>query len=171
MEEVREKYEEILGKVLDRVQEKHDELDCLDIHAKNDGMNLGIGKTGYWTSGLWIGGIRIENLTSEDEDAPYAMVLVNYPKKSLDLEMAERNLRAAAKRILPKEDFRRLDSEASSGYADISYYLREPRHKLLGLLNGDGSAFIDCMVAHFESMAKFIPVLDKIFQVGKKNRK
>ncbi len=177
MEEVREEYKAILSTVLDRVQEKYGELDRLDIHAKNDNLNLGIGKTmwssaRHWTSGLWIGGIRIENLTSEEGFAPYAMVLINRPKKAINLEMAERKLSAAAERILPKEEFRRLDSSASSTQAYISYYLREPRHKLLGLLlKGDGSGYVDYMAAQFESMAKFIPVFDRIFQAAKKKKR
>jgi hypothetical protein len=172
MDEVREEYKAILRRVLDRVREKHDTLDCDEIHAK-DGM-IGIGRTawpttkGWWISGLWLGGIGIDNLTMEDEEAPYAMVRINHPKKAINLEVAERKLRAAAKNILTREDFRHLDSEVSSGEANISYYLREPRHKLLGLLNGDGNAFVDLMVAHFETLTDFIAVLDRIFQVGRK---
>jgi hypothetical protein len=160
------------------VRKKHKELDRLEIHAQRKDLTLGIGRM-LWashkkhtTSGLWIGGIRIENLTSEDKYAPRAMVRINYPTQSIDMPMSERTLRAAAEDILATEDFSQLDSEVNLKNAEISYPLREPRDKRLDfLLKGDEIAFIDCLAAHFEAMVGFIPVLDEIFQVGKNKDK
>ena len=54
--------------------------------------------------------------------------------------------------------------------ADIWYPLPEPRHELLGmLLNNQSPAFIDCIVANLETLARFIPVMDEI-SLGNKQK-
>ena len=46
----------------------------------------------------------------------------------------------------------------------ISYYLPEKRTELLEMiLKDDGQEFVDCLVKHFESFVRFIPVLDEVF--------
>ena len=44
MKAVREKYVALFEKVLDRVQDKHPDLDCREIHLDKDGLNVGLGK-------------------------------------------------------------------------------------------------------------------------------
>jgi hypothetical protein len=174
---VREKYKALLRDAADVVQAEHNELDHSEIHAVSDDVVLGIGKSGwgtrkgYWQSGLWLGGIWIDNLMSDDEDPPYVCVFVNHPTLAIDLESSGRILFAAARRILPAGDFRRVECGASGGLASISYHLSLGRRDLLGLLCGDGNGFVNRLAAEMRLLVKFVPALDKIFRLGRrKNR-
>ncbi len=52
-----------------------------------------------------------------------------------------------------------------------SYELTESRKELLELLANDLDQFIERMVAHFETLAGFIPALDEIFEKTTRKRK
>ncbi|MGO9111294.1 MAG: hypothetical protein ACLP9L_18870 [Thermoguttaceae bacterium] len=179
MKTVRAKYKEMFETVLEDVQDKYPELDRTEIHLANDGYNVGIGKDAawptkpnWWTSGFWLSGIRMENLTSEDEEAPCKVVLLNKPQGVEDLEWAKDRLCEAAERILTKDELPHLESDSSGGVASIFVPLGESRERLLELLLADEArGFVGCMVAHFESMMAFIPVLDEIYKGSKRIRK
>jgi hypothetical protein len=174
MKAVRQKYSSVLEKVLDIFQDQHDELDSRDIRPTNDGVNIGIGKKtwrrtkpNYYISGFWIGEIRIEDLTSEEEDSPDKTVLVNHPDVTIDLDAARKKLRDAAKSILSKEELRRADLDWGKGIAGITYPIMQPRAELFELLITDDSrSFVSCVVAHLESMVKFTSIVDEIFKKG-----
>ena len=168
-------------KVLEKVQEEHTELDCPAMHfaAGNAGLNVGIGKSDWpgnypqWPSGFWLGALRLEDLASEEEELPYAMVYIA-PPKNIQIDPAEAADKFAkeAKGILAKEDFDRVEDWSGKREAQIYCLLPQLRRDLLDLLkNDDGSGFIECMVAHFDLLAKFAPVVDEIFQVSKRSRK
>jgi len=189
MKAVRANYETMFETVLEDVQNKHPELDRTKIFLRHDRHNVrqtkscfqyGIGKDAAWptrgghsTSGFWLGGIRIENLTSEDEVAPYKMVRLNYPQGITDLKAAEGRLCVAAKQILTKDELHHLEHHSGRNEAYISVPLGESRGRLLELLlaGDEARGFVDCMVAHFESMMAFIPVLDEIYKGSKRTRK
>jgi hypothetical protein len=62
--------------------------------------------------------------------------------------------------------------EPEAGYVHVWYSFPQSRHDVLALLlKDDPKEFVQCMVGHFETLAKFIPVIDDIFQVGKRKRK
>jgi hypothetical protein len=181
---MRKKYKEVLDKVLAEVRKKHRELDhdglILNIDEEDDDarniITIGVSKN-EWSSndrkqptGLWLSGIAFGPLIVEREISPCANVFI-YPGKDskLDLPEVTRKLEDAATRILPEIEFRR---EPEAGTACIYYSLPETQKKLLELLLKDESrGFISCLVAHFNNLAKFIPVVDKLFQKGKRNGK
>jgi hypothetical protein len=183
MESMRNKYREVFDKVLERVQEQHKELDCSAMHfaAGDDGINVAVGKSTWpcrypkWPSGLWLSRVRLDDVASEPEYPPGACIWIRPPVQSgLDLKKAANKLREAARQVLPKGALK--DFEVDEGKSDASIWyplLPESRQELLAMVKKeDGSAeFIDCMVTHFELLAKFIPVIDEIFQTGKRSRK
>jgi len=181
---MREKYKVVLGKVLAGVRKKHQELDhqgmSLNIDEDDDDqrdiITIGVSKK-EWSSmernqptGLWLSGIAFGPLIMEREISPNANVFI-YPRKESKLDLAEvmGELEDAARRILRDVQFRR---EPEPGIACIQYSLPETQKKLLELLLKDESRpFINCLVSHFDTLAEFIPVIDKIFQQGKRNAK
>lgn len=180
MKAVREKYAEILNTALDKVTERHKTLDSRAIETRDKWkFKVGIGNKSWpsmysmWPSGFWLGCIGLRHLTSEDGDAPYACVWLN-PLKSaeLDLKAAVQRLCEAAKTILAQEQLKNVGQTVKKDEADIWYPLPEPRDKLLGMiLNNQSRELLDCIVAHFETLAKFIPVMDEIAQTNRRTGK
>jgi hypothetical protein len=177
MKAIREKYAAIFEKVLDKVQEKHEELDSRETRLTNDGVNVGIGKKSwrskptYFISGFWIGEVRIQDLTSEDEDAPDKTIWINHPEGAVDIEEARKKLRESAMSILSKEELRRADFDSGKGIAGVTYPIIQSRAELLELLIKDEArGFISCMVAHFESMTGFTAIVDEIYDAGNGGR-
>ena len=171
MTAVRDKYGQILDAALDKLRQRYSELDHKGIHLTDEwDLNVGIGKESWpstypkWPSGIWLGCLTLDHLTSEDADTPFACVWYNPPKSAgIDLDRAVKRMLEAAKTILTKELPHRVKEEVLRSEANIWYPLPESRHELLEmLLNNKSSAFIDCILAHFETLAKFIPVMDEI---------
>lgn len=134
-----------------------------------DGLCCGVGKQAWhtrdhWTSGLWICGIGIDNLTCEDATAPYAMILVNYPSNQIDLQAAREELERTAEGCLPSEDFHRLESDVSSHSTYIWWRPHQLRRdELLSFRERGIDWFIEHIADYFEQpMAVFIPILDQI---------
>jgi hypothetical protein len=178
MIEVREKYTSIIERALDAVQKRHSELDSRELHLKNDGVNAGLGKKSWLTksnwfiSGFWLGEIRLDDLTSDDEDAPDKTVWVNHPDCEIDIDDAEKTLRAAAASILTKNELSEMESNWGKGIAGITYPIRTPRRELFHLLiKDDARAFVSLLVDEFESMTKFTSIIDEIYSGGKQRRK
>ena len=177
MNAVRDKYEQILATVLDRVEQQHRELDCRTMHLSyKEDPSVSISKKAWssmypnWPSGFWIGCIGLNNLASEDENEPYASVYFN-PSKSAVFDSQEivRRLRDFAETILTREQMSRLRDDANKGDASIYYLLPEPRRKLLEmLLNNKSAEYIDCIEDHLKTLARFIPVMDEIALSGKR---
>jgi hypothetical protein len=184
LNKMRNKYKEVLDRVPADVRKKHQQLDNdgmqLDVDEEDDDdrnvITIGVGKK-EWSScerkqpsGLWLSGIAFGPLVVERELSPCANVFI-YPRKESKLDLAEvtQKLEDAAGGILPDVQFRR-DSEP--GIACIGYSLPETQEELVELLLKDESRpFIKCLVGHFDALAKFIPVIDKIFQRGKRHAK
>jgi hypothetical protein len=56
----------------------------------------------------------------------------------------------------------------NGGTASVYYFLPQPREELLSLLLTNAArGFIECMVGHFDNLAKLTNVLDQLFQTGK----
>ena len=180
MKAMRKKYAELFETVLEQVQEEHEELDCEGIHVTNEnGLNVGLGSTSWpskwpkWPSGLWIGCLRLEDLVTEDGDAPGGGIWLEPPKEfGLDIKEAARKFQAAAPKILNKEELDRMDlDEPEAGYCHVWYTFPQSRQEVLDLLlKDDTKEFVKCMVDHFETLAKFIPVINDILQTSKRKR-
>jgi hypothetical protein len=173
MDKVREKYADLFSDVLDRVIAKHKNLDCRGMRLNDHGgyVNVGLGRECWpqadhkWPSGLWIAGVTLEDLASQEGEAPSAAIWINPPKGStLDLQKATRRIEAEAKELL-KVEIHKSDDEEDG----IEWELPESRQELLGLLqNGEVQCFADRMVGHFELMARFIPLLNQVFESSAK---
>jgi hypothetical protein len=183
---MRDKYRDVLGTVLNEVNKRHPELDCrgMDLELDEDDdavcgcLNLGIGRKAWpsmspraYPTGLWICGITLGELITRGERSASASVWINPSGDSrLDLRCASRRLEDDATRLEPTIRFR-AEVDDSQGSASIEYELPESRKKLLDFLVEDESrGFIRCMVGHFDTLAKFIPVIDGLFQHNKRRR-
>jgi len=177
LNDVREKYQKIFSTALDQLGRKFKVLNQRGIHLSGEyDLSVGIGKESWpstyssWPSGFWLGCVTLDDLTSEDKEAPFACVWFNPPKsKGMDLGAAAERLREAARTILTNEQMEKVEQEVLRSEANIWYLLPEPRHELLAmLLNNRPGDFIDCIVAHFETLTKFIPVMDEISHSDKR---
>jgi hypothetical protein len=178
MAALREKHAAIFDRVLEEVQQKHPELDRRDMRtAEDEGFWAGVGKSewsskGHWASGLWIGEAGLDDLASEDEAVSSKGILISHPPRVIELQAATRVLCEAAKGILTKVEFRRMERDCHAKYGGVYWPLAESRGELLDmLLCGDARTFIGRMVAHFESMMKFVPVIDGIFKTVARSRR
>jgi len=181
MKSARENYKKLFEKVLEQVQEEHEELDCQGIHMSNDeGINVGLGRSTWpskwpkWPSGLWIGNLRLEDIVIANGESPGGSIWLSPPKEvGLDIKEAAITFQEAAPGILTKEELERIDlEEPEEGYAHVWYEFPQSRQELLDfLLKDEANEFVRCMVGHFETLAKFIPVIDNIFDSSKRKKK
>lgn len=180
MNEVRRKYLKTVEEVLDEVQSRYKELDLPALHIAgrkdkdNDGI-VAIGKKKWplgwgsenWPTSLALQSIGLLNLLSDEEDAPEAIVTIYAGREGgVDAERAQRKLTEAAEKLFGKNEFRWTAGTGTEGrkerYAYIVYPLTEPRQALRKLLLEEPGEFVDHLVAHFDAMAGFIPVIDDI---------
>ncbi|MGD1018790.1 MAG: hypothetical protein ABSA12_05670 [Verrucomicrobiia bacterium] len=180
MDAVRKKYAQVFDKILDSVQEEHPELDSRSIHITPNEGNVTIGKKTWpsmyveWPSGLRIWDIRLENLASEDEEVPEAVVWFHPPKElrsQVNFQEVADDFKKEAEQLMTKAEFKRVYVESTKTYAYLSYPLPETRQKLLeSLLADEAREFIECVRAHFESLTRFTSVMDGITKSGKRTR-
>jgi hypothetical protein len=179
MESTRETYKGILEDVLKRVTGVHKEFCrqrfCLDYSDDGYTFNVGIGKKAWtsawpkWPSGFWLCNLWLENLTSEDEEHPSAAVYIAPEKSTLHLDDASNAILNEAKRLLPTHQ---VDRTKKKNDTWVEWPLPTPRRELLKLLgNEDAKGFIETLAEHFETLMHFIPVMDEIFQAGKRNHR
>lgn len=179
MEAVRNKYGEIFGSVLDAVEKEHPELKSRSVQVASYGGIAGIARETWpsmysaWPSGLWIGNICLEGLVSDDSEAPEASVWIKPPKDGgVDLQEAARKLEQGAVKVLGRKEAKRVSTKCTRSEAYLWYPLPEKRQDLLQMLVTDGAQrFIDCIFAHFDVLARFIPVMDEIFTGARRKRR
>jgi len=181
MEEVRSKYKEVLSQVLGRVSAKHHELNRRGMRLKDSGgfINVGIGrdtwpsKDAAYPSGFWLSGVTLDDLASSDADAPRASVFLDPAKDiQMDTSSASARLVEAAKQVLSAEILDRFVCEEPDASVYVYYPLPKSPQDLMELLRKeDAGGFVQCMVDHFETLTKFIPVIDDIYQGADGHRK
>lgn len=170
MKDVRAKYKEVFERIIEAVTEAHPKLDAHRVHVKqswSDG-EIGFGKKSWPTtrygspSGFWVSNLRLEILTAEDSDSPFACIWV--PEKSnLDFEAARIVVNEAAKNILTPEEHRNVVFDESGG--TLMWWPAPSKGEFLSALcKADGQEFVELCVSQFDLMARFIPVLDKVFR-------
>jgi hypothetical protein len=121
------------------------------------------GQTGL-PSGLWVDNLRLEKLATEDSEPPKASIWIsNKSKSNLDFDAARVTVNAAAKDLLSPEELKCTKSADSD---DVLLWLPAPSKRELqsALSEGDGEGFVELFVSQFEMMARFVPVLDKVFR-------
>jgi hypothetical protein len=172
MEGVRTKYKEVFQRIIDAVTEAHSELDVQRSAVTQfwGSGSIGFGRKTWpggesnWPSGLWVWDLRLEVLAAEDSEPPSSSIWI--PKKSkpnLDYDAARVALNAAAKELLTPEELKGTTSEDSG---DHLLWLPAPskRELLDALSDADGQGFVALFVSQFDLMARFVPVLDKLFR-------
>jgi hypothetical protein len=177
----RERHAKKLEEALHIVRAEHPELDTQATHLEYPRMydlNIGVGKTTWpaynrnWPSGFWIGGIRLENLTLEEEP-PYACVY-------LAQKVPDRRILGDASNTI----FRSVrDALAGGRYCDprvddcgdperqrlIWWPLPETRRELFDLLlQDDAREFVRNIAEHLEFMTQFTRLMGD-FKSPKRN--
>jgi hypothetical protein len=167
MDTVRKRYAEICTDVVDAVQDKHPELGWSRVYVSRETGKggIGIGRKAWpgnrnWLVGFYVEGLRLEHLCSEEAGRPYASIWTQpVAGRQLNSAQIDRALRAEARQILTKEELQRCAKDDEG----LWYYLPETGRQLVDLLlDGDGRPFVDCIAAHFDLLARFTPVLDKV---------
>jgi hypothetical protein len=170
MAAIRQEYYQFWDNIFRRVQEKHSHLDWPYNRSCDSKAQFVIGKRCWpsasppWPSGFYVASISFEHLCSPEEEAPSAGIWIQPPKKlRIDLESIRKPFTQKAERLLGMK----LWDEGKS-YISLYYDLPESREALLGMLAKKNDVkFADCMVAHFEKLAKLIPLIDEVFKVKK----
>jgi hypothetical protein len=174
MDAVRNRYKGIIEAVLEEVVKNcRGALDYPKLKINSAFGGVGIGRAswprnpGAWPSGFYLENLRLEDLTSPGSDRPFKNVWIFQPIPI----GAEAKLRKAAEGILGQDEFRRWEFDADSGGMGLWCAL-EPAEDLFKLLVTDEArGFVDCLVAHFESMTKFTAAVDEIFATGNRRGK
>jgi len=174
MEKVRKKYAALCQRAIEAFQATHKELDNPQVFVTQfwDSGYAGIGRVGWrqgkGNPGFYIQNLRLEVLTDETEEAPYAYIWLGKPPKgSADFAKARKTIQSAASKLLTQEELRRCSMDDPDIGCPLYYYLPESRHDLLAMLTeADGQRFADCLAAHLELLARFTPVLDEILLKG-----
>jgi hypothetical protein len=170
MDGVRTKYKEVFQRIISRVTETHPELDAQRSYVTQFWGSgcIGFGRKAWpgrdpnWPSGLWVWDLRLEVLTAQDSEPPSASFWV--PKKyNLDFDAARIAVDEAAKELLTAEELAGTAREESGEHL---LWLPAPtkRQLLDALSDGDGQKFVELFVSQFDMMARFVPVLDKVFR-------
>jgi hypothetical protein len=103
-------------------------------------------------------------LAAEDSDAPYGCIWVSHKSEyDLDFDAARGAVNEAAKNLLTPDELKRTQSADSH---DVLLYLPAPSksESLRALCVDDGREFVALFVSQFDMMARFVPVLDKVFR-------
>ena len=107
----------------------------------------------------------LEELYSRSGELPDASVWISPPEtSSLNLEGAASTIKNEAERLWRGV---KICSDVDHGdtTASVDFSLPQPREELVGfLVKNEARAFIECMVGHFETLAKLTRVLDEVFQ-------
>jgi hypothetical protein len=172
MEEIRGKYAGIFDRVWEEVKAAHGELDHCHTRVTQFWCKgyMGIGRKEWRREGgdqplIQIDRLRLEVLLDDESEPPFAGIWACKAKKPGTDRDGVRTIITEANKVLTKEEVARCQFESQNNYGYVlRYNLPENRHDLAGfLLEEDGQNFVDCMVSHFEVLARFIPVLDKVF--------
>jgi hypothetical protein len=170
MEGVREKYKELFRKVVKTITDVHRDLKihrCVVTPFGSYGI-LGFGKDSWpidkygSPAGFWMEGLRLEIITTDESDPLTANIWA--PKSAeLDFDAARRIITKEAEELFTTKD---SNQGVREGTGEYLLYLPCPskRQFVAALLEGDGQEFVELFVSQFDMMAKFIPVLDKVFR-------
>lgn len=173
MQEVRDKYRGLGKEVVERIREDHPALDWDVVYLcpKSDSGGIGIGRSAWpkgnpYNLGLYVEPLELELLAAGEEDEvedPCAFISTQSASSTESREPSvTQAVNSAASRLLTEEELKRLKLKGKAR-KPLWYKLPETRRQLLDmLLDGDGRGFVKCISAHFEILARFIPVLDEV---------
>jgi hypothetical protein len=134
---------------------------------------IAIGKNSWpkakyrWPSGFFLENLQLDCLASPELEAPYKNVYI-YSSAAKKLES---RFLSAAERVFGEAELSKWTFIISDSGLGIWSWI-QPRNELFSmLLHGDGREFVECLVTHFEQMAKFTSVIDEIVDVTAQRRK
>lgn len=170
---VRTKYKEVFERIREAVTEAHPELDASEVKVTqffNDGIivfgrKAWLKHEAFFIPGFWVENIRIEILTSEESNSPLATLVI--PMKAaklagINLAAARKAVMAEAKQLLPLEEWK--EATQVDGEESLLRFPAPSKAELLDLLHlGDGQGFVQRFVELFDIMARFIPVVDRLY--------
>jgi hypothetical protein len=173
MESVRTKYKGLFERIVEGVTGAHKELDASTVRVTQfytDGA-IGFGRKAWpggdtvWLPGLWIEGLRLEQLSEPESDPPSGSVWI--PAKTaknanLALASARAMIVAKAQAILSTEEFARCGKNDPDEQCMLAFTMPSKRELLLMIADGDGRRFIETIVTQFDSLSRFVPVLDEL---------
>lgn len=169
---VRTKYKELFQRIINAVTETHPELNANAAYPTQfwDSGSVGFGRKSWpcgdskLPSGLWLYELRIEELAAENPVNSVVPASIWISKKTkLDFAAARAVVHVAAKELLTPEELKdTVFEEAGEHFLWLSGPTK--RQLLNALSNGDGEEFVKLFVSQFEMMARFVPVLDKVFR-------
>src|SRR6516162_5213089 len=164
MKSVRAKYEDICQRVVEAVTEQHAELDASVIclaQAWSSG-DIALGRTSWpmkdkkYPTGLWLYGLRLENLAAEDSEDPSGGIWI--AKKEItgfDFAAARAEMMAAAQTMLSPEELQRVSP--ADTFDNLLWFDAPSKKEILdALTDGDGQRFVELLVSQFDFMARFI---------------
>jgi len=171
MEDVRTKYKEVFERIINAVTEAHPELDAHRSYVTQfwGSGYIGFGRKSWpggesnWPSGFWVNNLRLEKLATPESESPGAYIeLSSKSKANLDFDAARVVLDSEAKTLLTREE---LSGTAVGESSKLLLWLPAPsKSKLLSSLSlDDGQKFVELFVSQFDMMARFVPVIDKVF--------
>jgi hypothetical protein len=174
MGKIRDKYDSLFQKIADALGAKHAELNNPQVYVKQfwETGYFGAGRKawrhGNNNPGFYLHNLRLEMLSDETQEAPYAYIWLGSAKKTdSDLAAARETIRFAASKLLTREELQRCKMDDIDMGCPLCYDLPESRNDLLNMLTmGDGQQFADCMLAHLDVLAKFTPILDEVLLKG-----
>lgn len=172
MGEVRTKYKELFDQVNEAVKTRHPELDAIVVYPTQfwGSGSIGFGRKSWpggdtgWPSGLWLDNLRLERLASKDSEPPRASIwFSNKSKSNLGFVAARLAISAAAKDLLTSQELKNAKNADSQN--DLLWLPAPSKDDLRrSLSDGDGQRFVALFVSQFDMMARFVPVLDKVFR-------
>jgi hypothetical protein len=110
---------------------------------------------------LWFSPLRLELLSSEDSESPSASI---WFRKDVELDPAAYlAIKATATEHLSPAELERIRLE-DSGESPLWFEVASKAVFRDLLCEGEGQKLVDKLVTEFELLARFIPILNKIFQ-------
>jgi hypothetical protein len=168
---IRSKYNQTFQRVFEKVRAAHRQLDSDRNSVQRSGEAF-IGRkiwpqVASWPPGFWIEKMNLENLVSEATgEEPWAAVWMQ-PPKEMSQDEAVAHLEKAAQAVLTKKEIQGVQPHKEGGSVALWYYLPQSRTQLMQLLLRDQAQdFVECMTQHFNRLARFTPILDRMYGVS-----
>jgi hypothetical protein len=173
MKSVRNKYEKLLGRVKNVIEKKYPKLNSNGawLDRGGDDGSIGFGRKSWphdednEPSGLWIINLGLTQLADESSNAPNAIIWIELPKEKVDKVRAAVIKEAIEKKWYKTEELAPKELEGFEGWSEFYVELPAPSKKelLTALSSGHDDEFVEALVKQFNQLARFIPILDNVF--------
>ncbi|MCE9546667.1 MAG: hypothetical protein K8T25_14400 [Planctomycetia bacterium] len=173
VKQIRIKYKSKLDQVLEELEKQYPNLNHSKRRVASYYGGVAIGKATWpkggnnWPTGFYVEDLRLENLTSAQSGSPHKWVWIFCN----EAHRVKSDLKKTAATLLGKEEAVRWEFWSDKSGGGIGCPI-ESREEILRLLMEDESqGFVDCIVAHFNTLVKFTSIVDAIVTTAKRGRK